>query len=206
MRRKLVTGVAAASMAVLSQAPAHAQEPGVKADIDGDGRADPVSLRQVSDDQMLLRAGLSEEFTDAVVQGNARGLPLIPVDVDGDGTDEVMVPESVGANTVIYTTWRYTPEAGLHPVRTADGKPLGLAEGGGARALSTYGCTPAPDARLLVAVNAFATPDDSAFEGERVTYSVRDGIATLVTSAPVQGAGRDDPQLQADPATCAPLD
>ncbi|GAA2815874.1 hypothetical protein [Saccharopolyspora taberi] len=202
MNRTIITGIAALSLAVLPCATANAEAAG--ADFDGDGRTDPVSLQQVSEDSMLLRVGLAEEFVDAEVPGNAQGQPVLPTDVNGDGSDEVMVPEAVGANTITYTVWGYSAERGLHPVRTADGQPLRLFEGGGARAVSSYSCGPADATRALVSVNAYAA-DDELYRGERVTYTVRDGLATVVEQVAVEGAQRDDPRLQADPATCAPL-
>lgn len=210
MNRTVLSGTAALAMLLSCAAPVWAQEPAparseITADVDGDGRNDPITLRQVSAETMLLRAGLDEEFVDTTVAGNARGQRPVPSDVNGDGADEVLVPEAVGANTITYTAWAYTPEAGLHPVRTADGAPLRLHEGGGATAVSTYGCAPANADRQLVSVNAYESGPEAAYQGDRVTYSVRASVATVVDEVTIADAQRDDPALQADPATCAPL-
>ena len=204
MKRTMTTALAAVSMAVLPFATASAQEPAVTADVDGDGRPDPVSLQQVDEQTMLLRVGLTQEFVDTRVEGSAMGQPLRPTDVNGDGFDEVLVPESVGANTITYSVWGYSPQAGLHPVRTPGGQVLRLFEGGGARAVSGYGCGPAESTRTLVSVNAYAT-DNELYEGYRDTFSVRAGIATPSERIVIEGAQRTDPRLQVDPGTCAPL-
>lgn len=199
-----VLGIAAASASMLPLA-ANASPQGVKADVDGDGRADPVSLRQVSEDTMLLRVGLRDQFVDATIQGNARGQELSVVDVNGDGLDEVMVPESVGANTITYTVWGY--DNGLRMVRTDNADPWRLATGGGATAVSTYGCAPDNSERLLTTVSAYedSNGDNFVFKGNRETYSVVDGVARVVDEVPIEDAQRDDPRLNEDPASCAPL-
>lgn len=210
MNRIALTGLAAAAMAALpwstpaSAAPDQARESATRADVDGDGQLDAVSPRQISEERMLLRVGLRGEFVDATAAGNARNQPVLPVDVDGDRSDELMVPEAVGANTITYTAWGYSAEAGLHPVRTADGEPMRLFEGGGIAAVSTYGCSPANAERELVVVGAQLTGGNS-YRGQRVTYAVRDGVATPVDRVDVEAADRADPRLRADPATCAPL-
>lgn len=211
MNRAILSGTAALAMLLSCAAPAWAApdhapaRSETTADVDGDGRGDPVTLQQVSEETMLLRAGLRDEFVDATVAGDARGQRPVPADIDGDGADELLVPESVGANTITYAAWTYTPEAGLHAVRTTDGEPLRLHEGGGATAVSTYGCAPANTGRLLVSVNAHESGPEAAYQGDRVTYSVRGGVAAVVDETPIADAERDDPALRADPATCAPL-
>ncbi|GAA0530864.1 hypothetical protein GCM10011581_28370 [Saccharopolyspora subtropica] len=205
MTRTLLVGVAAAALLLPGGAPALGQERGVTADMDGDGRPDPVSLQQVSDSSMLLRVGLPGEFVDAKVPGNAGGRQPVPVDVNGDGFDEVLVPEAVGANTVTYVVWAYSAEAGLFGVPLRDGAPWRIFEGGGATAVSTYGCGPGRPGRVLDSVNAYLA-DDGGYRGERVTYQFAYGVAGEVYRMPISGVGRDDPALQADPATCAPLD
>ncbi|MCI2422405.1 hypothetical protein MOQ72_33755 [Saccharopolyspora sp. K220] len=203
MTRKLLFGAATAAVLLSGAAPAAAQ-PTPTADVDGDGRQDPVALQQVSEDTMLLRVGLAEEFVDTVVPGNAAGQPPVPVDVNGDGFDEVLVPESVGANTIIYTVWAYSREAGLFGVPLRDGAPWRIAEGGGASAVSTYGCGPGKPGRVLDSVNAYQD-DTGRFQGSRVTYQYAYGVANAVYTIPIKDADRDDPVLRADPATCAPL-
>ncbi|GAB3287413.1 FG-GAP repeat domain-containing protein [Parasphingorhabdus pacifica] len=210
MNRTMLSGAAALAMLLSCATPAWSQpappsEEKITADLDGDGRENPIVLRQTSPGEMLLRAGLPGEFVDATISGESRGQPPVPIDVNGDGSDEIMVPESVGANTIISSVWRYSAEAGLHAVRTADGEQWRLAEGGSATTVSTYGCAPAATGRNLVSVNAYESAPDFSYRGNRVTYSVRDGVAHVVEEITIEDAGRDDPRLRGDPATCAPL-
>jgi hypothetical protein len=204
MTRKLLVGAAAAALLLPGAATALAQQRGPTADVDGDGRQDRVTLQQVSDDAMLLRVGLRDQFVDAEVPGNAGGQPPVPVDVNGDGFDEVLVPEAVGANTITYVVWAYSAEAGLFGVPLLDGTPWRIAEGGGAAAVSTYGCGPGRPGRVLDSVNAYLA-DSGGYQGSRTTYQFAYGVANEVYRMPISGADRDDPVLQADPATCAPL-
>lgn len=194
-------GIAAIALPLLPMT-ATASEPTVQADVDGDGRPDTVSLRQVSDSTMLLRVGLRDQFVDTEVTGNARGQSPRAVDLNGDGVDEVMVPESVGANTITYTTWHY--DQGLNRVNTTAGEPWRVAEGGGASAVSRYECVSGEAGREVSIVSATQRPSGD-YEGERVRYSVHDGVAHWVHEAPVRAADREDPALQADPTTCAPM-
>ncbi|MGP4020681.1 hypothetical protein [Saccharopolyspora sp. 5N708] len=204
MPRKLLVGAASVAVLLSGTAAASAAQPATTADVDGDGRPDPVELQQISADRMLLRVGLADEFVDAVVPGNAASQPPVAVDVNGDGFDEVLVPESVGANTITYTVWAYSGEAGLFGVPLRDGAPWRIAEGGGATAVSTYGCGPGLPGRVLDSVNAYQD-DTGGYQGSRITYQFAYGVANTVYTTPIRDAARDDPMLRADPATCAPL-
>lgn len=209
-------GIAAMSMSLLPLAAGAAERgnstlpPGeviseVQADVDGDARPDRVRLHALSDEDMLLRVALRGGYVSTEVEGKARGQALRSVDVNGDGTHEVMVPKSVGANTTTYTVWRLADD-GLEKLETESGDTWEIARGGGATAVSTFGCPTVVPERALVTVNAVEVPDgDSfAFKGSRTTYRVSDGVAHVVTDEPVYAHDRNDPQLQADPMSCEP--
>ncbi|OZM84306.1 hypothetical protein CFP66_03030 [Pseudonocardia sp. MH-G8] len=192
-----------------------AQEPDVvsaDADVDGDGAANPVTLQQVAPGTQLLRVGLADEFVDAQVSGDET-LPLIVpfvVDVNGDGRDELILARSLGANTTTFEVWSLD-DGRLHAVTTEDGAPWWLYEGGGVSAIGAYGCVPGTPGRQLRDVQARL--DDAAsgdgttrYDGAVVTYAVAGGVAHPAATEPLQDVTRDDPRVQVDPATCAPLD
>lgn len=212
VRAAVVTGALVGAFLPVSgpaAAPADAAEPDrpayVEADLDGDGALDPVTLHQVTPESMLLRVGLAEEPEEVTVPGNARDLAPRVVDLDSDGRDELLVPESVGANTIIFTPWGYAPGAGLRPTVDESGAPWRVAEGGGVSAISGYGCVADHDGRQAVLVDARLDDDaEDRYSGSRTVYTIEDGVATPTASTPVEAAPREDPLLQVDPATCAP--
>lgn len=58
--------------------------------------------------------------------GDGAAQPLVdprPTDVNSDGTDEALVPEFVGANTLPFHLWAYDPASGLQEITTPDGAP-----------------------------------------------------------------------------------
>ncbi|MCC8251386.1 hypothetical protein [Saccharothrix luteola] len=179
----------------------------VTADLDGDGRADRISVRVAATDPT------KQELT-AVVRGfrisafmpvdsTFGALPPRITDLDGDGRDEVVVNEVRGANTDHFTVWRLDARR-LRPITTPDGATLRLTEGGGASAVSRYGCVDVEGRRLLVTVLGAVdrTTDPRLYDGERVTHAVVDGVATATSTTPVR-AERNAPAYQVDRNACA---
>jgi hypothetical protein len=81
--------------------------------------------------------------------------------------------------------------------------PLRLWEGGGISATSLYGCEADGGGRQLVLTGGYAIDVDfEVFQGERVTYTVHNGVAAETSRIEVTST-RDDPAFQADPAACA---
>jgi hypothetical protein len=216
LRAAARAGLTATALA-LAQAPAGAQGPtdqvSAEADVDGDGVANRVTLQEVSPGTQLLRVGMREEFLDARVSVDD-ALPVIvpfPVDVNGDGRDELVLGLSLGANTTTFEVWS-VDDGLLHAVTTDDGAPWRLHEGGGASAIAGYGCaSPRPGAsgRQLHVVQAHL--DDAAsgdgtprYDGAVVAFDVAGGVARPTGAVPLQDVTRDDPRTQADPATCTP--
>ncbi|MCG8919725.1 VCBS repeat-containing protein [Actinokineospora sp. PR83] len=176
-----------------------------QADLNGDGRADRVVVEAVAgapEVQSLVATVNGVRLTARPPMDNYGGVqPLRVVDLDGDGRDEVLVVQSVGANTTSSGVWGLY--GGLRPMLTADRAPLLLWEGGGISAISRYGCEQTATGRQLVTVGAQLTDwDNGVYEGERVTYAVTGRVATETSRTPVTG-GSQDPLLQADPQTCA---
>jgi hypothetical protein len=175
------------------------------ADLNGDGRLDRVTLRPVDGNpnvqELVARVG-GKRLTATVPMNNYGGVqPMRVVDVNADGRDEVVVTQSVGANTDSFGVWGLHGNA-LSRVRLADGTQLILWQGGGASAVLRYGCTADHDGRQLVQARGMGIGDYTVYEGEYVVYTVDGAVATEVARVPVSGP-RDAPGFQADPAACA---
>jgi hypothetical protein len=133
-------GIATAALLIAPSPGAAAPEPAgqvdTEADVDGDGVANPVTLHQVAPGTQLLRIGMPEEFVDARIGvDDSVRLPLIaprPVDVNGDGRDELVLAVAVGANTTTFEVWSYDDDR-LHAVSTQDGATWQLHEAVGCR-------------------------------------------------------------------------
>lgn len=176
-----------------------------RVDLDGDHRPDKVVLEVVPDnpdEQQLVATVSGIRLTARIPLHSYPGIrPLRVVDIDADGRDEIIVTESVGANTLGFTAWGLF--GGLRPVTSPDGTPLPLWEGGGASAIARYGCEPADGGQRLVTVQAGVIDwENFVYQGERVTYAVHDGVAVEATRTPAVGP-RDAVPFLADPQTCA---
>jgi hypothetical protein len=187
--------------------PAAADDMTVRADLNGDGQLDSVTIRPVAGNPNLQRlvavvGGTTLRATVPLDAYQVGVQPLRVVDLDDDGWDEVVVTETVGANTLSFTVWGLF--GGLRPVVGPDlVTPLRLWEGGGISATSLYGCEADGGGRQLVLTGGYAIDVDfEVFQGERVTYTVHNGVAAETSRIEVTST-RDDPAFQADPAACA---
>jgi len=206
-------GVGTAALLTASMGTASATTPPepatVSADLDGIGVNDTVTLAVLPSGQFELSADLGTMTVRAPV-GDGTPQPLVdprPTDVNSDGTDEVLVPEFVGANTLTFHLWAYDPARGLYETTTPDGAPLAVYEGGGIATRNGYECPADHDGRALDLVSGSmqGDPGNLRYDGERVTYLVQDGVATPVYTTPFTGVTVDDPVLATDPASCAPV-
>jgi hypothetical protein len=177
----------------------------VLADLDGDGTLEKVVSQPIAgnpDEQLLITMVRSVRLSAKAPLASYLGrLELDVADVNGDGRDEVLVTESIGANTNSMSVWGLY--GGLRPVITADGSVLKLWEGGGVSAHDRFTCEPVGDRRRLVTISAELTDwQVGTFTGERVSYTVRDGLAT--ESGRVQVVGpRSSAGFQGDRTACA---
>lgn len=199
-----------ATLATASPAPQDNRESATAyADVDGDGAPNAVTVREVADDVQTLTFAFAGGQIDTTFPADARP-PLQqprPVDIDGDGLDEVIVAHSVGANTLTFNIWKFEPGEGIVRLRTSAGAPFEVYEGGGVSATSGYGCTPTPDGREFVTVQAAQAgdPAEQRFDGDRTSYRVHGDAVSVESRTPIEQAPADHPLLDIDPATCAPL-
>lgn len=177
----------------------------VRADLDGDGVEDEVVARSVAHeaDTQELVATVNGERLVARLPVDPRGgvRPLRVVDVDGNGSDEVVVAEQASADVTAFSVWGLFD--GLRAVSLADGTKLYAFEGGGASALNGYGCQAGAAGREFVTAGGWLRDwsEPLVYEGNRTAYAVRDGIATRVSTTPVTGE-RGAPGYRVDPAAC----
>ncbi|WNV85703.1 hypothetical protein [Umezawaea sp. Da 62-37] len=196
----------ALSASVAFAAPASAADQvTAQADLDGNGVLDTVTAETIAgngNEQLLTATIQGLRLTALAPLDSHVGIqPLRVVDLNDDGTDEVVVTQSVGANTVGFGVWGFS--GGLRPVTGTTGSALKLWEGGGISALNGYGCENSGDGRVLVAVDARLTNQPKGiYTGKRVTYTVENGVATETARTSVAGPW-DAPGFQADPDACA---
>lgn len=181
------------------------------ADVDGDGLAEPVTLRQLSPGTQLLRIDLPSGYVEDQVHGlDGAELPLVVpsvVDVNGDGRDELVLTLALGVNTSTFEVWGFDNDR-LHALTTEDGAAWRLYSGGGQSAIGEYGCLPGTPGRQLRTVRAVidngASRDGTPrYDGEVVTYTVDGGVAHPAATDHLENVTREDPRAQADPVICA---
>lgn len=200
-------GVIAGALGMLPAATASAApQQQASPDLNDDGRQDLATLEPVGDgSQQLLRFIVDGRTAEAVLPGDssAGARPMRMTDINGDGAQELVVTESVGANTETLAVADLGPDGTVRTLTTSDGERLELYEGGGIAARSGYECAPAGNARMLITLGATNEGPASAYDGSRIGYEVRDGVATRIDEVPFEGVGQDDPVLQVDPASCS---
>lgn len=176
-------------------------------DFDGDGRVDRAWIESVAGNPVpttqVLSAQVGAERYRAYVpfaSWSTDARPMRVVDLDGDGREEVVVAESVGANTTTSSVWGFNGR--LRALTTADGGKLVLAEGGGLAARSLFGCETDGDGdRALVTVSTQLDWDANRYVGERVVHAVAGGVASEVSRTPVDAAP-GDPVFDLDVESC----
>lgn len=204
------TAVSAATMAFASEPAATTADEWetvtTQADVDGDGSPNAVTLREVSADTQTLTFAFAEEVIDTSFEADARPPLQQPrvVDIDGDGRDEIMVAQSVGANTITFNIWKYEPGQGIVRLTTSAGAPFEVYEGGGVASISGYSCNQVPGGREFVTVNSHTSSTEPVFDGDRITYSVNLNAMTVEARAEIREAPVGDPLLATDPASCTP--
>lgn len=206
----LTTGVlAAAAFATLSGTAWAAPDEDVvtSADLDGDGEQETVNVLSVGTQDQRILAVVDGVEVEVAAPADTRSVIRPPrvVDIDGDGSDELVVREQVGANTEAFGIWEYA-NGEFRAIGTPNADVMRLYQGGGVSARSGYGCEGAGDDRTLVVLSAEAdvtnTPE-ATYSGSWTYYRVVDGIATP-TGAEESFANEpaDTPMLQLDADTC----
>lgn len=211
IRTAALTGIAAAlGLAVAAPATAAplADPVTTVADLDGDGEIETVNAQLIGDDQ-VISATVNGTFTSIHVGADSYAGVTAPrvTDLNGDGRAELIVTQSVGANTTFFTALHFDGR-NLSQVVGADDMPLSVAEGGGVAAHLGYNCTFAEGGRTFETVAAevddIAGPvDQMTYSGSRTVSTLRDGALTTQNTIPFTGLKVTDPLLVTDPATCS---
>jgi VCBS repeat protein len=161
----------------------------VRADLNGDGALDLVTVRQAPGDpstQIVTGTVGGRRYDAFVPLDSAIGVrPLRVGDVDGNGRADIFVTEVVGANTEWLSVW----ELGQRwlPVRHPDGQQVQLFDGGGIASIVRYGCEVVDGRRELFTVAAELDWDTGIYSGEKVNYVVDDTEATEVSRESITG-------------------
>ena len=182
------------------------------ADLDDDGTDDRIIVQADSGGGWQLRVDLAGGTVTAKLPTDEPAVLEAErriSDMDADRVPEVVVPVSVGDDTVSWAVYLYDPQLGLVPVSGPDGSPFFLYEGGGVSAVNGYECADDHDGRSLGLVGVTLRQDlpagaEPRYSGSYSAYSVSDGIITPVQFFPIVDVAADDPVLQPDPASCAP--
>ncbi|WP_243789554.1 VCBS repeat-containing protein [Saccharopolyspora gloriosae] len=178
-------------------------------DLDGNGTLDSARLSAVGDgSQQVIQFTVDGRTTEATLTGDAYAgtRPMRVLDVNNDGRQELLVTESVGANTEWFGIWDLGADGAPRELTTQDGAPLKINEGGGVAARLGYECGPAgSDGRVLITLAASneSQAPEPAYDGKRIAHDVRDGVAAPVDEYPFAGVGQDDPVLDVAPDSCA---
>lgn len=210
--RKIVaaTGILAAgliTMAGTASAEPHRGTVTAKADLDGNGIKDTVTLRVSGADTQELTATVNGKRYRTTVPGDGffgKVQPIEVADVNYDGRADLVITEYVGANTNTFGIWDFATTTGLRQLRTQDGKPFTMYEGGGATSRLGYECLASPDGRSLDTLGALLDEpsDRGTFTGARQSYLVREGVAVPGTPRPFTSVRDDDPRMNTHPGSC----
>lgn len=215
MRAKNVVAVAVAGAAVLglplatATAAFAAPMQQATADLNGDGTPDHVVLSAIGDGSTdRLSFTVDGRTSSVTLPGDPEQgpQPIRVTDMNGDGSREVAINQSVGANTDHFTVWDFDG-AGPRELHLAGGGALELPEGGGIAGRFGYECAGnAAGGRDLITLGATAEDPGAqqlAYDGIRVRYSVQNGVATQVNDYRISHAGQQDPVLSVNPHSCA---
>ncbi len=219
IRTATITGIAAAlGLAAIVPALAHplgnplaaapANDPVTTvADLDGDGEIETVTAQLTRATDQVISATVNGAFTSIHLPADS-SVPLQAprvTDLNGDGRAELIVTQSVGANTTFFTALHYDGR-NLGQVVDNDSKPLSVAEGGGVAAHLGYQCTPLNGGGRTFEIVASEADDVSAepltYSGTRTTYTLRDGALTTQNTQTIGKRPVTDPILGTDAATC----
>jgi hypothetical protein len=190
----------AAIFALATPGTAAADTMSVPADVNGDGVMDRVSVSTVD--------GNPNAQTLAVKVGRLNYVKQIPMDnfdstvqqpritdINQDGRAEILVTDSIGANTLGLSVW--VVDGGLHQVTWTETQPLRVWESSSFYNVDGYRCA---DGKLVTVRGSSYDSADGTFVGAYTTYDLHGRTATMVSSAPVSGPRS---AFWTDPKSCA---
>ena len=204
----LTTAAFAALTVGAGTAAATAGDVRVAADLDGDGVDERVVIRAAGTAEQQIVTTVDGQRHAVSVPGDTRGAVIAPrvTDIDGNGAEELVLTEYVGANTDTFDVWAYMDGA-LYSFGTENGDAVRLYEGGGISARSGYTCEEVGGVRQLVVLSARIDDDswdDPTYTGSWTYYRIEDGTATPSgTEVTFTSVGADSPLLAPDSAACA---
>jgi hypothetical protein len=172
-------------------APAAGQAVVLQADMDGDGRPDRVSLAPATDaaNQQILAVTLGRlSYVTRLPLFSPSGEVYRPevVNLDNHGAQELLIAESIGANTVEYTVWSMA-DGGLSPVRMVnDTRPFRLSVSESRSVFARYHCVDyyPSERRELVSITAELDEGSGICSGTVTVYDIFGGVATPLVSGP----------------------
>ena len=215
MRRKglcttaVVLAMATTGVGGLVPAAAAPREKPVAADVDGDGRPDAVTAREVAPQvqELSVRVGGQTVAAKFPSQGSRPLQRPRAVDIDGDGRAELLVAHASDAHTVTFNVWKYDPARGLVLMQGENGRPFEVTEGSSLWALNGYSCAPnPPHAKEFVTISVALTSrpgETTAYSGARTNYFVdgdriRSNFQNMIRNEP-----RIHSLLITNPSSCA---
>lgn len=204
----LTAAVLAAATVGAGTAAATAGDVRVAADLNGDGVDEQVTVRAAGTEKQRIVTTVDGQRLTVSAPADTLGAVIAPrvTDIDGNGAEELVLTEYVGANTDTFGVWAYMDGA-LYSFGTDNGEAVRLYEGGGISARSGYTCEEVGGVRQLVVLSAQIDDDswdDPAYTGRWTYYRVEDGTATPSgTEVAFTSVGADSPLLAPDSAACA---
>ena len=200
----------AATAVGLGAGSAAATAPGdvrLAADLNGDGVDEQITVSAAGTDKQQIVTTVDGQRYTASVPGDTAGAVIAPrvTDIDGNGAEELVLTEYVGANTDTFVVWAYMDGA-LYSFGADNGDVLRLYEGGGVSARSGYTCEEVGGVRQLVVLSAQiddSSWDDPTYTGSWTYYRIEDGTATPNgTEVSFTSVGAESPLLSPDSGAC----
>lgn len=204
MRKTIALTTAVLAAMTAGAGTAAADDVRVAADLDGDGVDERVTVLAAGTEAQRIVTTVDGQRLSVSVPGDTMGAVVAPrvTDIDGNGAEELVLTEYVGANTDTFGVWAYMDGA-LYSFGTENGEALRLYEGGGVSARSGYTCE---DGRLVVLSARIDDDswDDPAYTGRWTYYRVEDGTVTPSgTEVGFTSVAADSPLLTPDSTACA---
>jgi len=163
------------------------------ADIDNDGRPDPIGLlyneslplsagsastKSLSARARLSKGGFLNQRLQASMVGNTAKL-IGTTDVNGDGRQDLFVTTSAGAHGATVGIYEYL-DGKLQPLRSDFGGSLSVDSS--ISSIAGFSCTTQNGVAQLISILAGQTTDSQRYEVEQVVYKFQDGVMRRASS------------------------